>query len=109
MKDLAVNTRRYPRFSTALKGLYFIEEKSGEGKKCIIINISVNGAGLKLYTCETIIENSKLLLEIYSPDGKETINVEGIIRWVKQGSKDCVCGIQLTKKLDKDQLETLGI
>ena len=109
MKRTTEGTRQYPRFPTALKGIYFIEEKRGKGKNCTIINISVNGAGLKLYTIETINVSSKLFLEIYLPDGKETINVEGVIRWVNQGVRDCVCGVQLTEKLDKGKMEVLSM
>jgi hypothetical protein len=109
MKLTKEGTRQYPRFPTALKGLYFIEGKRGKGANCTIINISVNGAGLKFYAHETIIVNSKLSLEILPPDGKETINVEGTIRWVKQGRKDCVCGIMLTEKLNKVQMAMLKV
>ena len=107
MNNTAENTRQYPRFSTALKGIYFIEEKRGKGENCTIINISVNGAGLKLYARETIIVNSKIFLEIFLPDGKETINVEGVTRWVNPGSKDCVCGLMLTNKLNEAQMAML--
>jgi hypothetical protein len=109
MNNTAENTRQYPRFPTALKGLYFIEDKKGEGKECIIINISVNGAGLKFYAREAIIVNSKLFLEMYLPDGKATITVEGIIRWVNQAAKDCVCGIQLTEKLNEAEMAILKV
>ena len=107
MQPTLEGTRQFPRFPTALKGIYFIEEKRGKGKNCTIINISVNGAGLKLYTPETIIVNSKFFLEIYLPDGKETITVEGVIRWVNQGIKDCVCGLMLTDKLNEVQMAML--
>ena len=107
MNNTAENTRQYPRFPTALKGIYFIKEKRGKGENCTIINISVNGAGLKLYARETIIVNSKILLEIHLPDGKETVNVEGVTRWVNPGSKDCVCGLMLTNKLNEAQMALL--
>jgi len=92
-----------------LKGLYFIEEKKGEGKECTIINISVNGAGLEFYTDETVDITSRIYLEILTHDGKETVNVEGIIRWVKQGRKDCACGIELTDKLNETQMAILKV
>jgi hypothetical protein len=92
-----------------MKGLYFLDEKKGEGKECTIINISVNGAGLEFYTFETLSVNSTLFLEIHPPDEEETINVEGIIRWVKQGKKDCVCGVQLTEKLNETKKAMLKV
>ena len=101
--------RRSWRFPTMLKGHYFLEEKKGKGKECTIINISVNGAGIEFYTDETVSVNSKLFLEIFPPDEEESINVEGIIKWVKQGKMDCVCGIQLTEKLYETQMAMLKV
>jgi hypothetical protein len=100
--------RRSWRFPTMLKGLYFLEEKK-VGKECTIINISVNGAGLEFYTDETVDVKSKIFLEILTHDEKETVNVEGIIRWVKQGRRDCACGIELTDKLNETQLAILKV
>jgi hypothetical protein len=87
----------------------FLRRKKGEGKECTIINISANGAGIEFYTVETIRENTKLFLEILPPDEEETINVEGIIKWVKQGKMDCVCGIQLTEKLNEAKKAMLRV
>ena len=101
MSHTAEEARRSWRFPTLLKGLYFFDKKKGAGKECTIINISVTGAGMEFYTDETVDVNSKLFLEILPPDEEETITVEGIIRWVKQGKKDCVCGIELTEKLNE--------
>ena len=99
--------RKSWRFPRSLKGIYFLEEQKGEGKKCTIINISYNGAGLEFYTMETVCVKSKLFLEIFLPGGKETVTVEGIIQWVKQGRIDCICGIKLTKKLDREKMVIL--
>jgi hypothetical protein len=46
---------------------------------------------------------------MYLPDGKATITVEGIIRWVNQAAKDCVCGIQLTEKLNEAEMAILKV
>ena len=109
MKDTAEENRRSWRFPTVMKGYYFIGEKKGEGKECTIINVSLNGAGLQFYTFEAISVKTKLFLEIFPPDGEKPVSVEGKIRWVKQGRKDCVCGIKLTEKLSKDEMEALKL
>jgi hypothetical protein len=110
MSHTAEETRGLYRCPTLLKGLYSLDDKKGEGKECTIINISVNGAGMEFYTDESVEVNSKLFLEILPPpDEEETIPVEGIIRWVKQGKKDCVCGIQLTEKLNEAQKAMLKV
>ena len=109
MKHTTEEDRRSWRFPTILKARYFFQEKKGEGKKCTVINISLNGAGLEFYSCDTISVNTKLFLEIIPPDGNETVNVEGIVRWVKQGRKDFVCGIKLTETLNKAKLKMLRV
>jgi hypothetical protein len=109
MRITAEEHRRSWRFPTVMKGCYFIEEKKGEGKECTIINISLNGASLEFYTCETISVKTKLFLEIFPPDGEEPVSVEGRISWVKQDRKDCVCGIKLTEKLSKGEIKILKV
>ena len=109
MKHTTEEDRKSWRFPTILNALYFLREKKGQGKECTVINISLNGAGLEFYTCEAISVNEKLFLAISSPDGKETVNVEGIVRWVKQGRKDFVCGIKLTETLDKAKQAMLKV
>ena len=107
MKYTAEENRMSWRFPKHLKGFYYLDEVKGEGKECTIINISINGAGLEFYTSETVTVKSKLYLEIFPLDGRESVAIEGKIRWVKQGRKDCVCGVQLTEKLNKAKMETL--
>ena len=109
MRTIAEENRSSWRFPTVMKGFYFIEEKKGERKECTIINISLNGAGLEFYTFETISVKAKLFLEIFPTDGEEPVSAEGKITWVKQGRKDCVCGIKLTKKLSKEEMEILKL
>jgi hypothetical protein len=110
MKGHTINeNRKSTRFPTHLKAHYFLKERRGKGKECVVINISLNGAGLEFYTSETIGESSKLFLTIIPPQGDETINAEGIVQWVKHGARDFVCGIELTKTLDKIALERLGL
>jgi hypothetical protein len=107
MRNTAEENRRTWRFPKYLRGSFYSDEVKGKRKECTIINISLNGAGLDFYTSETVSVNSKLILEIFPPDGEEPVSVEGKIRWVKQGRKDCVCGVQLTEKLNKAKMEML--
>jgi hypothetical protein len=109
MRNTEEEHRKSLRFPKYLKGFFYLDGVNGEGKECTIINISINGAGLEFYTPETINDKTKLSLDIFPPDGEEVVTVEGQVRWVKKGRKDCVCGIQLTEKLDKDKMEMLRI
>ncbi len=113
MRHTATETRRSWRFPTILKGHYSMEEKKGKvkgkAKECRIINISLDGAGLQFYTSEPINQKTKLYLKIFPSDRNKPVSVEGIIRWIKQGKRDCVCGIQLTEKLSEEKREILKI
>ena len=107
MKHSYKERRRSLRYPTVIKGFYYLDEKQGKGKECTIINISLNGAGLQFYTDETVEVKTKLCLDMYPPGGSEPVNVEGIVKWMKQGNKDCVCGIELMKPLDEATMEVL--
>lgn len=109
MKHKTEESRRSWRFPKSLKALYFIQEKKSKGKDCTIINISLNGAGLDLYTVDPISAKTKLILEILPADGKETVTIEGIVQWVKQERTHFICGIKLTEKLNKGKLKMLRV
>ena len=109
MQHSTEEDRKSWRFPTTLKGLFFLNEKKGEGKECTIINISSNGTGLEFYTAEKIGVHSKVFLEIFLPDEEETFAVEGIIKWVKCGKMDCACGIELRVKMNEVIKAKLGV
>ena len=96
-----LETRGYRRVEIQHQARFTFKGGTSGWNECIIINISVNGAGMEFYTDETVDVNSKLFLEILPPDDEETITAGGIIRWVKHGEKDCVYGIELTEKLNE--------
>jgi hypothetical protein len=101
--------RRYKRLPTNLKAEYSLTAGRAEGKQCTVINISLNGAGLEFYAHESVEVGTTLFLKIFDPGGKDAFDVEGIVRWNKQGEKDFVCGVELTTALDKFSLSTLGV
>ncbi len=101
--------RKFKRLPTNLKAEYSLQESTDGGKQCTVINISLNGAGLEFYAHESVDTGTKLLLKIFDQDGEKAFEAEGVVRWSKQGEKDFVCGIELTRALDKFTLSTLGV
>lgn len=99
--------RKTKRFATNLKAQYFLKARKVDGKECTVINISQCGLGLEFYTAEKIVAGSALLLEIFATEVMELTNVEGIVKWVKQGEKDFIGGIEVTSKSDKEKLTNL--
>ena len=101
--------RKFKRLPTNLKAEYFLQGSTPDGKQCTVINISLNGAGLEFYAHESVEVGTNLLVKIFDQDGEKAFDAEGIVRWSKQGEKDFVCGIELTRALDKFILSTLGV
>ena len=99
--------RKFRRFSTNLKAQYFLEESKENRKECTIINVSRNGAGLEFYTPERIGIGSNLILEIFAPKATDPVNVKGIVRWIRQGEKDFIGGIEVALKSYKEKLADL--
>jgi len=97
------------RIPTSLKARYSLKDERQEEKDCTVINISLNGAGLAFYTPETMEEGSILSLTMVALEGKTTITVGGVVRWVKQGKKDFLCGIKLSEVLDNAKQVVLGL
>ena len=89
--------------------LFSLADGGDEAKQCIVINISLNGAGLEFYAHESVEVGTTLFLKVFDREGKKAFDTEGIVRWGQQGEKDFVCGIELTTVLDKFTLSTLGI
>ena len=99
--------RKSRRFTTNLKAQYFLEESKRNGKECTIINVSSNGAGLEFYTHEKIAISTDIALKIFAPKATDPINVKGNLRWVKQGEKDFVGGVEVVLQSDKEKLAVL--
>ena len=99
--------RKSRRFTTNLKAQYFLGESKGSGKECTVINVSSNGAGLEFYTHEKIGISTNLTLKIFAPKETDPIHVKGMLRWVKQGEKDFVGGVEVVLESDKEKLAVL--
>lgn len=99
--------RKSRRFTTSLKAHYSLGESEGDGKECTVINVSGNGAGLEFYTHEKLGVNADITLKIFAPEATDPIRVKGILRWVNQGEKDFVGGVEVVLQSDKDKLAVL--
>lgn len=97
------------RMPTSLKARYSLKDEQQEERDCTVINISLNGAGLAFYTPEDMEEGSVLSLRMVALEGKTTITVDGVVKWVKRGKKDFLCGIKLMEVLDNAKQVVLGL
>lgn len=93
--------RVHIRFSTRLKGRYFIKERGKAWGKCTVFDISRKGMGITFHTAETIPVGSTVNIEIDVPTELEPMSVKGTLRWVKPVDNESVGGIELTEVLDE--------
>ena len=99
--------RKTKRFATNLKAHYFLKEGEGEGKECTVINISRNGVGLEFYTAEEIVAGSTIFIKIVAAKSLKPTDVEGVVKWVNQGGRDFISGIEANSQSDEDKLANL--
>jgi len=93
--------RVYIRFSTSLRGRYFIKGSGKNWGRCTVFDISRKGMGITFHTAETIPAGSTITIEIDVPTEREPMSVKGILRWLKQVDNESVGGIELTEVLDE--------
>ncbi len=102
-----VEKRQSKRFTTHLKARYFREAQREDRTACTVINISRNGAGLEFYTSDDIDINTTITLELLLPGVANTIAIRGIVRWLRQGKKDSIGGMEVVSAEDKERLGEL--
>lgn len=92
--------RRFARFTTQLKGQYFVKERKRGWQECTITVVSRKGLGAEFHTREIIKPGSTTQFEITVPGELEPVTIKGILRWIKKKGNDFIGGIEFTKKLD---------
>jgi hypothetical protein len=95
------------RFSVKLKVRYYLQEMKTNWQECTITDISPSGAALEFHTSEKIDVGTTLFLEIVDSSSRESNNVQGIVRWVKEGKEDFSVGIKASSKSDEDKFAVL--
>ena len=88
------NKRRFGRFDTYLKAHYFLEEKRGDGEKCMITDISRRGMGIRFHAHDEITIGSTIFLEIAVPEGLEPVNVKGVVKHIKRRGDNFFGGVE---------------
>ena len=92
--------RRFTRFTTQLKGQYFLKERKKGWQECTITVVSRKGLGAEFHTQEIIKPGSTAQFEINVPGELEPITVKGILRWIKKKGNDFIGGIEFAEMLD---------
>lgn len=94
--------RKYRRFSTRLKALYYYYV-SGENEgleSCDVINVSYGGLGIQFKRAEEFKELSAINLGIMVKWQFMPISLKGRVKWLSEGLHPPVCGVELDGPLD---------
>jgi hypothetical protein len=98
--------RKFTRFASKQKAQYYLQERYGIWKECIIYTISCKGVGITLK--EIINVGSIIFLEIPMAHEFAPLSIKGTLRWIKEKENDFIGGIEFTKVLDEEQFSKLG-
>ncbi len=111
MEEISIkDKRKFTRFLPPLlkAQLLFEEEKKG-WEKCIIINISRNGVGIRFSSDKQNKTGALIHLEIFLQTESSPIHVTGILKWaefIKDGN--FFGGIEFNEVLDEAICELLN-
>jgi c-di-GMP-binding flagellar brake protein YcgR len=87
--------RKFSRVPTKLKAQYHLEGEEIR-KECTVIDISRGGMGITFITREKIDVGSTIHLRSFVSKEVGSINVRGILKWIRQKENDFIGGIEVT-------------
>lgn len=91
--------RKFIRFPTALKALYYLQEERESVKKCTITNVSYRGFGIAFHRGTKINTGAQLNIGIVVKWQFMPISTRGVLRWFDGGSDLSAAGVELTESL----------
>lgn len=92
--------RRFLRFPTALKALYYLKEEREGVEKCTITNVSYKGFGIVFHRGTHINTGSQLNIGIVVKWQFMPISTRAVLRWFDVGSDVSAAGVELTESLE---------
>ena len=105
-RTAVIERRTFSRLHTMLHAHFFVDPAMG-WQDCFIFNISAKGMAIKFRSNETINTGSTIYLEVYNSECSEVINFIGSLRWIDKTENNSFGGIELTTKLEEEQLTKL--
>ena len=77
------------------------EKRGWEGCTLLNLNQNLRGVGIRFHTTKDIKVNEIVIIDL-SDEGKNgSLNIVGIVRWIKQGEDDLTGGIELIGNSNK--------
>jgi len=91
--------RSFARFFIQLKAQYSLKERKNVSEECTIFDISRKGIGVEFNN--QIKLGSTIYMTLYFPAELDSLQVKGIVKWIKQCGDRFLGGIELTEVLDE--------
>lgn len=92
--------RRYARFPTQLRALYYLSDEQEGLEKCDIINVSYGGLGIALKTNGALKDLSTINLGIVVKWQFMPVSLKGMVKWLDAGVDELVGGVEFAVPLD---------
>jgi hypothetical protein len=105
LKKSCDDNRSWDRFKLFLKAKYSCEQFSRK-KECTVLDISENGACLKLQKDANIAEGDPIFFEVLNREMKK-IPIECRVIWSQHTGESVLVGSRFTEKLDTEVFEKL--
>ena len=98
--------RSWDRFKLVLKGKYSHEQGSRQ-RQCTVLDMSVNGACLKLPKDEEFADGAPLFIEILNREMNK-VPIEALIVWSQHTGESVLVGSRFPRTLDKEIFDSLA-
>jgi hypothetical protein len=97
--------RSWGRFKFVLKGKYSHEQRSSQ-RECTVLDMSVNGACLKLPRDDDFAAGAPIFIEVLNREMNK-MNIEARVVWSQHTEENVLVGSRFTETLDTDIFESL--
>lgn len=105
LKKSSNDKRSWDRFKLFLKAKYSCEQISKK-KECTVLDMSENGACLKLQKDANLAEGDPIYFEVLNRDMKK-IPIEAMVVWSQHTGESVLVGSRFSEKLDTETFEKL--
>jgi hypothetical protein len=100
------NRRVHKRSAVLLSARYF-PLNATYPKECVIIDVSRQGACVKLPADKSISKGSRIILEVFDKQSNN-ITIKGEVVWIRESAVVFVVGVKFQKLLDMNTINSLG-
>jgi hypothetical protein len=106
LRKSSENKRLWDRFELFLKAKYSCEQFS-RNKECTVLDMSVDGACLKLLKDVDVVEGALIVIELLNKDMNK-VSIESLVVWIQNTGVSVLVGCKFKQALDTATFENLN-